>query len=285
MEKYLPLLQKSPLFAAMVPGEILSVLHCVGAAEREFGAGEYILPAGSPTQAMGLLLSGSALAIQEDLWGERNIMGKIQPPGTFAEPFAATPGAVLNVSIVANAPVKVLFLSIQRILTVCSETCPQHALLIRNLVSVLAKKNLQLNDKITHMSKRRTREKLLSYLSSESLRQGSLEFDIPFDRQQLADYLGVDRSTMCNELSKMQRDRALGHVRGAFAPSKRRSAANRTLPLPPHCAASRHARSLTNPFESAVFFNSALTYIRGIMTPEIGRVAVLEEGEKQDVSD
>ena len=132
MEKYLPLLQKSPLFAAMAPGEILSVLHCVGAAEREFGAGEYILPAGSPTQAMGLLLSGSALAIQEDLWGERNIMGKIQPPGTFAEPFAATPGAVLNVSIVANAPAKVMFLSIQRILTVCSETCPQHALLIRN---------------------------------------------------------------------------------------------------------------------------------------------------------
>ena len=100
MEKYLPLLQKSPLFAAMAPGEILSVLHCVGAAEREFGAGEYILPAGSPTQAMGLLLSGSALAIQEDLWGERNIMGKIQPPGTFAEPFAATPGAVLNLSLI-----------------------------------------------------------------------------------------------------------------------------------------------------------------------------------------
>ena len=159
MEKYLPLLQKSPLFAAMVPGQIQSVLHCVGATVREFGAGEYILLAGSPTQAMGLLLSGSALAIQEDLWGERNIMGKIQPPGTFAEPFAATPGAVLNVSIVANAPAKVMFLSIQRILTVCSETCPQHALLIRNLVSVLAKKNLQLNDKITHMSKRRTREK------------------------------------------------------------------------------------------------------------------------------
>ena len=86
MEKYLPLLQKSPLFAAMAPGEILSVLHCVGAAEREFGAGEYILPAGSPTQAMGLLLSGSALAIQEDLWGERNIMGKSSRPAHLQSP-------------------------------------------------------------------------------------------------------------------------------------------------------------------------------------------------------
>ena len=136
MENYLPLLQKSPLFASMEPQQITSVLHCVGAVVREAGAGEYILRAGDRTQAMGLLLSGSAFAVQDDLWGQRNIMGKILPPGTFAEPFAATPGAVLNVSVVASVPSKVMFLNIQRITTVCSETCPQHALLIRNLVSV-----------------------------------------------------------------------------------------------------------------------------------------------------
>ena len=216
MENYLPLLQKSPLFASMEPQQITSVLHCVGAVVREAGAGEYILRAGDRTQAMGLLLSGSAFAVQDDLWGQRNIMGKILPPGTFAEPFAATPGAVLNVSVVASVPSKVMFLNIQQITTVCSETCPQHALLIRNLVSVLARKNLQLNDKITHMSKRRTREKLLSYLSSESLRQGSLEFDIPFDRQQLADYLCIERSAMSAELSRLQKDGLLATERSHF---------------------------------------------------------------------
>ena len=216
MENYLPLLQKSPLFASMEPQQITSVLHCVGAVVREAGAGEYILRAGDRTQAMGLLLSGSAFAVQDDLWGQRNIMGKILPPGTFAEPFAATPGAVLNVSVVASVPSKVMFLNNQRITTVCSETCPQHALLIRNLVSVLARKNLQLNDKITHMSKRRTREKLLSYLSSESLRQGSLEFDIPFDRQQLADYLCIERSAMSAELSRLQKDGLLATERSHF---------------------------------------------------------------------
>ena len=204
MKNYLPLLQKSPLFASMEPQQITSVLHCVGAVVREAGAGEYILRAGDRTQAMGLLLSGSAFAVQDDLWGQRNIMGKILPPGTFAEPFAA------------SVPSKVMFLNIQRITTVCSETCPQHALLIRNLVSVLARKNLQLNDKITHMSKRRTREKLLSYLSSESLRQGSLEFDIPFDRQQLADYLCIERSAMSAELSRLQKDGLLATERSHF---------------------------------------------------------------------
>lgn len=80
MENYLPLLQKSPLFASMEPQQITSVLHCVGAVVREAGAGEYILRAGDRTQAMGLLLSGSAFAVQDDLWGQRNIMGKILPP-------------------------------------------------------------------------------------------------------------------------------------------------------------------------------------------------------------
>ena len=186
-----------------------------GAQETEFE--RFLQESGlNEAQAMGLLLSGSAFAVQDDLWGQRNIMGKILPPGTFAEPFAATPGAVLNVSVVASVPSKVMFLNIQRITTVCSETCPQHALLIRNLVSVLARKNLQLNDKITHMSKRRTREKLLSYLSSESLRQGSLEFDIPFDRQQLADYLCIERSAMSAELSRLQKDGLLATERSHF---------------------------------------------------------------------
>lgn len=226
MEKYLPLLQTSPLFAAMTAEQIGSVLHCVGAVVREFGSGAYILRAGAATHVMGLLLSGSALAVQEDLWGERNIMGKISPPGTFAEPFAATPGAVLNVSIVSNTRTAVMFLDISRLLTVCSETCPQHALLIRNLVSVLARKNLQLNEKITHMSKRRTREKLLSYLSSQALREGSVEFDIPFDRQQLADFLCIERSAMSAELSKLQKEGLLETDRSHFrliAPNLRES--------------------------------------------------------------
>ena len=226
MEKYLPLLQKSPLFAAMTTEQIASVLHCVGAFVREFGAGEYILRAGNTTRVMGLLLTGAALAVQEDVWGERNIMGKLSPPDTFAEPFAATPGAVLNVSIVSNVRSSVLFLDISRLLTVCSETCPQHARLIRNLVCVLAQKNLQLNEKITHMSKRRTREKLLSYLSSQALRSGSVEFDIPFDRQQLADFLCIERSAMSAELSKLQKEGLLETDRSHFrliAPNLRES--------------------------------------------------------------
>ena len=129
---------------------------------------------------------------------------------------AATPGAILNISVVAEEDCEILLLNVKRLLTACPTVCDHHQKLIRNLVSVLANKILLFNDKITHVSKRTTREKLLSYLSAESIRQSSLSFDIPFDRQQLADFLCVERAAMSVELSKLQREGLLVTKRNHF---------------------------------------------------------------------
>ena len=102
--------------------------------------------------------------------------------------------------------IRKFFLNVQRLLVTCQTACEHHQKLIRNLVSVLANKILILNDKITHVGKRTTRDKLLSYLSAESIRHSSLSFDIPFDRQQLADYLCIDRAAMSTEISKLQKE-------------------------------------------------------------------------------
>lgn len=216
MEKYLFLLKNSSFFSGMTEEEILSVLHCVDAKVISKRNGEYVFRAGESTAVMGLVLSGAVLVIQEDLWGRRNIMSKVEEGGLLAEAFAATPGSVLNVSVEADKDSRILLLNIRRLLTVCPSACSHHNRLVRNLVSVLAGKVLQFNDKITHMSKRSTREKLLSYLSSESLRQGRLSFDIPYDRQQLADYLCVDRAAMSAELSKLQKEGKLKTNRNHF---------------------------------------------------------------------
>ena len=109
----------------------------------------------------------------------------------------------MNVSVAADEDCEIIFLNVQRLLVSCPTACEHHQKLIRNLVSVLANKILILNDKITHVGKRTTRDKLLSYLSAESIRQSSLSFDIPFDRQQLADYLCIDRAAMSTEISKI----------------------------------------------------------------------------------
>ena len=210
MEKYLFVLRNTPFFQGMADGEILSVLHCVSATVLPKAKDEYIFRVGDSTEYMGLVLSGSVLAVQEDLWGHRNIVDRIGAGEYFAEPFAATPGAVLNVSVVATEDSQIMLLNMTRLMQTCPSACAHHNKLIRNLVSVMAQKVLALNSKITHMGKRSTRDKLLSYLSAESLRQGKLSFHIPYDRQQLADYLCVERAAMSAELSKLQKE---GHLK------------------------------------------------------------------------
>jgi CRP/FNR family cyclic AMP-dependent transcriptional regulator len=216
MDQFLPVLRNCPFFSGLEDNEILSVLNCVNAALISKQQGSYIFRTGDSTEVMGLVLTGSALIIQEDLWGHRNILSKCQPGDFFGEPFAARPGSVLNISVVADEDSKILLLNMRRLLVTCPTACDHHQKLIRNLVSVMANKILVFTEKITHVSKRTTREKLLSYLSSESIKHSSLSFDIPFDRQQLADYLCVERAAMSVEISKLQKEGLLKTNRNHF---------------------------------------------------------------------
>jgi len=206
LEKYLFLLRNTALFSGMTDTEILSVLHCVEGRLVHKASGEYIFRAGEAVSECGMVLSGCLLITQTDLWGRRNIMAKCLPGDFFGEPYAATPGSVLNISVSAEEDSDILMLNVGRLLTTCPTACEHHSRLVRNLVSVMAGKVLKFNDKITHMSKRTTKDKLLSYLSAEALRRGSLSFDIPYDRQQLADYLCVERSAMSTALSGLQKE-------------------------------------------------------------------------------
>lgn len=215
MEQYLPLLARTALFQGLTEGELRQTLDCLGAVKRSYPRQSFLLRAGDQTQSMGLLLSGSALLVQEDLWGRRNILAKVGAGDAFAEAFAAA-GGPLNLSVVAHEDCEALLLDLNRVLTLCPSACPSHTKLVHNLVAVLAQKLLVLNDKITHMSRQTTQEKLLSYLSAQAQRQGKLTFDIPYDRQQLADYLCVDRAAMSSELSKLQKKGLLQYQRNHF---------------------------------------------------------------------
>ena len=216
MKQYLNTLRVCPFFTGMSDDEILAILKCVDARVRSVNKDAFIFRAGDATEDMGLVLSGSVMMIQEDLWGDRNILGKCLPGDFFGEPYAATPGTVLNLSVIANEPSQILLLNVRRMLTTCPTACDHHNKLTRNLIAVLANKVLSFNEKITHMSRRTTREKLLSYLSAESIRAGRTSFDIPYDRQQLADYLCVERAAMSAELSKLQKEGILQTNRKHF---------------------------------------------------------------------
>ena len=202
MKEFLPVLHTAALFSGISDDELAVMLSCLGARINTFPKGTRLLRAGEQVEEVGLVLAGSALIMQEDIWGNRNILSKTGPGQTFADVFACAPGAVLNVSVEAESTMTVMFLHIRRVLSVCPSASSHHSRIIRNLLGELAEKNL--------------RAKLMSYFSAEALRRGVYEFDIPFSRQQLADYLGVERSGLSVELGKMRDEGLLDFHKSHF---------------------------------------------------------------------
>ena len=192
------------------------MLSCLDTRMEAFPKEAFVLRTGDTVESIGIVLSGSVLVIQEDIWGNRNILSKAGPAQTFAAAFACAPGSILNVSVIADTPTTVLFLNVKRILHVCPSACSHHSRIIRNLLTDLAEKNLRFSEKLTHMGQRTTRAKLMSYFSTEAQRLGTYEFDIPFSRQQLADYLAVERSGLSLELGKMRDEGLLDFHKNHF---------------------------------------------------------------------
>ena len=216
MKDFSSVIRASQLFSGISEEELAAMLACLNAEKRYFPRDTFVLRAGDTAESIGLVLSGSVLIIQEDIWGNRNILSKAGPGQTFAAAFACAPGSLLNVSVIAETPVIAMFLNVKRILNICSSACSHHNRIIRNLLSELAEKNLRFSEKLTHMGQRSTRAKLMSYFSAEAQRLGKYEFDISFSRQQLADYLGVERSGLSLELGKMHNDGLLDFHKSHF---------------------------------------------------------------------
>lgn len=204
MKKYLKLLKNTKLFEGITEAEIETVLGCLSASVMSYKKGDIVFHRGERITSVALLLEGGIHIQKEDYWGNLSILNEISEGDIFGEVYACLGNDKILNHAVAVKPSVVLFLDVGRILTLCPSACRFHGRLVRNLLSVLALKNKMLTQKLEHMSQRTTREKLLSYLSEQSLRTGSSSFTIPFNRQQLADFLSVDRSAMSNELSKMR---------------------------------------------------------------------------------
>ena len=216
MKEFLPVIRSSSLFSGISETELAAMLSCLETRKERFPKDTFLLRTGDTAESIGLVLSGSVLVVQEDIWGNRNILSKAGPGQTFAAAYACAPGSLLNVSVLAETPVTAMFLNVKRVLNVCPSACEHHSRIIRNLLGELAEKNLRFGEKLTHMGQRTTRAKLMSYFSSEAQRLGTYEFDIPFSRQQLADYLAVERSGLSLELGKMRSEGLLDFHKSHF---------------------------------------------------------------------
>lgn len=209
-------LSNTQLFRGLEEAEITSLLGCLNATTRSFQKGEVILSEGNITENIGILLSGLAVISCNDIWGNTSILGHVAPGSVFAEVYACIPGEPMFVTVSAAEDTSILFMNVGRVLATCPHACPSHTRLVRNLLTVCAHRNLQLSQRIQHTSSKSIRGRLMSYFSECAKHAGSNSFLIPYNRQQLADYLNVDRSTMCNELSKMQKDGIIEYSKNQF---------------------------------------------------------------------
>ena len=206
MKNLIPILKKTVLFSGVKEDEIEAMLSCLQAKDCRFKKGEFVLSQGQRLDNILILVKGKLHIQQDDYWGNRSIINIVKQGEMFGESYSAPEsGAVMN-DVMAVEESEVIFFDVKKILTVCSSACRFHTTVVQNLFFAISERNRKLVQKMGYMSKRTTREKLIAYLSDEARHQNSSSFSIPFNRQQLADFLSVDRSAMSNELCKMRKE-------------------------------------------------------------------------------
>ena len=216
MIKYIETLKHTQLFSGVSDSEISAMLNCLQARSLSIRKGDYVFREGEHIDTITVLVEGKLLVQHDDFWGNRNIVNVIRTGEMFGEAYVSPDSGSLLNDVIAEEDSVVIVLDVKKILTVCSTACCFHSMVVQNLFFAISEKNRKLVQKIGHMSKRSTRAKLLSYLSEEAKRHNSRHFTIPFSRQQLADFLCVDRSAMSNELCKMRDEGLLKFEKNQF---------------------------------------------------------------------
>lgn len=216
MKEFHPILEKCTLFEGIQMEDLSAMLGCIGGKRLQVTKGSSIWREGDPATHVGMVLRGAVRLEREDFYGNRSIVAHIGPSGLFGETYACAGVQQLPISVVADEASTVLLMDCRRITTTCSSACSFHNRIIFNLLKLVATKNLVFDQKIQITSQRTTREKLMAYLLNQAKLLGSNSFSIPYDRQELADYLEVDRSGLSAEISKLRKEKILESNKNSF---------------------------------------------------------------------
>lgn len=216
MEKYYNQIKNSTLFFGMSDEELKGLLECFHARIKSFDAGEMIIRQGDIITNLYLVLEGKVNIEKDTYWGRRIIVSKLSVNDNIAMAFVASKALESTIDAVAADKTKLLLLNYEKCTSMCQNACTRHKVLINNMFEILSKENLELLQKIENVSQKSIRDKLLTYLSNEARKNKNNSFEIPFNRQDLADYLNIDRSAMSFELSKLQKEGMIRYEKNKF---------------------------------------------------------------------
>lgn len=203
MNTMLNTIMETPLFTSLKEDELTQILECLCARRRLYSAKEFIIRETDVTGEIGVVLSGSVHIITEDAFGNRSITAKLSRGEPFGQVYASGNVQASPVSVQADTDCEVLFLKFHKIVSPCSRACRFHSKVIENMMGVLADRNIMMNRKLNILSQRTIRDKLLAFLWWQAEISGSRSFEIPYNRDELADFLCVNRSALSREISHM----------------------------------------------------------------------------------
>ena len=219
MKKTFETAKNNPLFQGIAFSDFDRMLDCLSPRTGIYKKDEIVLLAGNTINFVGLILSGAVRIVKEDMDGNSAILTDLAVSEIFGEVFACAGITQSPVTIEAAEDTEILFLDYKRVITTCSSSCPFHARLVENMLKLIARKNILLNQKIEILSKRTTREKLFCFFDTR--RGAARKFTLPFNREELAQYLCVDRSALSNELGKMRDEGLINFEKNRFEIIKR----------------------------------------------------------------
>lgn len=216
MDELYSILTKSPLFINIKESEYKGLLSCINSYTKSFQTNEYVLFTGDEVNFVGIVLSGSLELIKENPAGAKHILDFLGPSHIFAEGIVCTKNRIAPVSVRAKESSKILFIPYERVIKTCSNSCSFHFQLIKNMMMILGEKNSRLNQKIELLMCKGMREKLAAYLLNEQKKQEKLTFQIIPNRNELAEYLNVSRTSMCRELGRMKEEGIIDFYQNSF---------------------------------------------------------------------
>ncbi|WP_294066352.1 Crp/Fnr family transcriptional regulator [uncultured Fusobacterium sp.] len=209
-------LMKLPIFYNLKKDEIINILKFFNYSKEDFEKNNFIFEIGKPISKIGIILSGEINIIKEDFWGNRNILNKFKSGEIFGEVFALAKVSPNNILVETSQNSKILFLDLTNFSIDNENNSNEILKFLSNIFKISLKKNILFTEKLEHITKKTIREKIISYLSTEALKNRSNSFFIKFDRQELADYLFVERSALSRELSSMKKDGLIEYNKNYF---------------------------------------------------------------------
>ena len=215
MNKYYDTLKKGNLFHNFNDIELDDILKCIRAEIKNVKKNEVILFTGDKPLYIGIVLTGQLYVIREDYNGNSSLITAIMPGEEFAEAMCCADIAESPVTVKAERESTFLLLNFSRLLCSCSKACSFHTKLIENMLKLIARKNIILQNRMEIISVKSVREKVMLYLEALAIKQGR-KVTIPFNREKMADYLCVDRSALSHELMKMKKDGLIEYKKNSF---------------------------------------------------------------------